>query len=188
MTAPQPVPPCCQRGFTLSEMLLAMLICGVVLLGVAQFFPRLFQQSRQLQQQNLLTQELRQLMLVLEKNLRRAGFCQQSPCAGRGVTVSDQGRCLILRLQERRYPADGRPGGLANESYGYRWRDGSIETQRGVQHCRETGWERLTDPATLRVDALRFESQLPRVGIYLRISSGSGVTVSRQHWLLAENL
>ncbi|MBS0893549.1 prepilin-type N-terminal cleavage/methylation domain-containing protein [Tatumella sp. JGM130] len=105
VTAPQPVPPCCQRGFTLSEMLLAMLICGVVLLGAAQFFPRLFQQSRQLQQQNLLTQELRQLMLVLEKNLRRAGFCQQSPCAGRGVTVSDQGRCLILRLQERRYPA-----------------------------------------------------------------------------------
>ncbi len=176
------------HGFTLGEMLLAMLLSGIIFMGAAQFFPQLFQQSRRWQQQQLLSQEIHQLLLILEKNLRRAGYCQRSPCAGTPVSISQEGRCLIVRLQERRTFSVTQTPGLHNESYGFRWRAGQIETQRSVKDCDGSGWERLTDPATLQVEELRFLVQPPRVGIDIRASAGPTVNISRQHWLLAENL
>lgn len=175
-------------GFTLGEMLLALLFTGIIFLAAGQFFPQLFQQSRRLQQQQQLAQEIHQLILVLEKSLRRAGYCQQAPCVAPPVTISQDGHCLIVRVQERRFISAGQPGGIHNESYGYRWREGQIETQRSVSDCDGSGWERLTDPATLQVDELTFIQQPPRMGIILRVSAGPHISLERRHWLLAENL
>lgn len=175
-------------GFTLGEMLLALLLSGMIFLAAGKFFPQLFQQSRRLQQHQQLAQEVHQLMLVLEKSLRRAGYCQQAPCIVPTITISQDGHCLILRWQERRSVSASQAGGIYNESYGYRWRDGQIETQRSVVGCQGSGWERLTDPATLQVDELTFILQAPRVGITLRVSAGPYTSFARQHWLLAENL
>ena len=175
-------------GFTLGEMLLALLFTGMIFLAAGQFFPQLFQQSRRLQQQQQLAQEVHQLMLIFEKNLRRAGYCQQAPCIVPAITISQDGHCLIVRGQERRFISAGPGGALHNESYGYRWRAGQIETQRSVTGCQGSGWERLTDPATLQVDELTFIQQVPRIGIHLRVSAGPHVSLQRWHWLLAENL
>ena len=175
-------------GFTLGEMLLALLLTGIIFLAAGQFFPQLFQQTRRLQQQQLLAQEIQQLMLIFEKSLRRAGYCQQAPCILPAITISQDGHCLIVRGQERRQVSAGLAGALHNESYGYRWRAGQIETRRGVTGCQGSGWERLTDPATLQVDELAFSLQAPRIGISIRVSAAPDIRLHRQHWLLAENL
>lgn len=187
----QPLSPLTQKisaGFTLGEMLLAMLLSSLIFLAAGQFFPQLFQQSRRLQQQQQLAQEIHQLMLVFEKSLRRAGYCQQAPCRLPAITISQDQHCLILQWQDRRYISAGLSGGIHNESYGYRWRDGQIETQRNVNGCQGSGWERLTDPAVLQVDELTFMLQAPRIGITLRMSAGPHISLVRHHWILAENL
>lgn len=177
-----------RRGFTLGEMLLALLISSAIFLGAARFFPHLIKNSQRLQQQTLLAQEVRELLLLLEKNFRRAGYCEKSPCARPPVMLSADGHCLIVRLQSRRYVPGDVSGSLKNDSYGYRWRDQRLETQRGVTGCDGAGWEALNDPSSLQITRLRFLRETSRLAVELTASAGPGVTLTRQHWVLTENL
>lgn len=36
--------------------------------------------------------------------------------------------------------------GSQSEQTGYRLRNGSLETQKGVENCEGSGWERMSDP------------------------------------------
>lgn len=56
-----------RHGFTLGEMLLALLISSGIFLGAARFFPHLVRNNWRLQQQTLLAQEVHELLLMLEK-------------------------------------------------------------------------------------------------------------------------
>lgn len=82
----QPLLPLMQKisaGFSLGEMLLAMLLSSLIFLAAGQFFPQLFQQSRRLQQQQQLAQEIDQLMLIFEK-----------ACVGQGTANRHLAGCL----------------------------------------------------------------------------------------------
>ena len=102
--------------------------------------------------------------------------------------LSADGRCLIVRLQSRRYVPGEVSGSLKNDSYGFRWRDKRLETQRGVEGCDGSGWEGVNDPALLQMTRLRFLRERSRLGVELTASAGSGVTLTRRHWVLSENL
>ncbi|MBS0909992.1 prepilin peptidase-dependent protein [Tatumella sp. JGM118] len=177
-----------RHGFTLGEMLLALLISSGIFLGAARFFPHLVRNNGRLQQQTLLAQEVHELLLMLEKHFRRAGYCEKPPCARPPVILSADGRCLIVRLQSRRYVPGEVSGSLKNDSYGFRWRDKRLETQRGVTGCDGSGWEGVNDPASLQIMRLRFLRERSRLGVELTASAGSGVTLTRRHWVLSENL
>lgn len=177
-----------RHGFTLGEMLLALLISSGIFLGAARFFPHLVQNSRRLQQQTLLAQEVHELLLMLEKNFRRAGYCEKPPCARPPVILSADGHCLIVRLQSRRYVPGDISGSLKNDSYGFRWRDKRLETQRGVTGCGGTGWEGVNDPSSLQITRLRFLRERSRLAVELTASAAPGVTLTRRHWVLSENL
>ena len=176
------------HGFTLGEMLLALLISSGIFLGAARFFPQLVQNSQRLQQQNVLARDVHQLLLLLEKYIRRAGYCETFPCAGPAVMLSTEGRCLIVRLQTRRYVPGGVSGSLQNDSYGFRWRGMRLETMRGVTTCEGPGWEGLNDPSSLQITQLRFLREQARLAVDITASDGSGVTLQQRHWVLAENL
>lgn len=65
----------CITGFTLPEMMLALSIGSLIMLGATEVFPKLRKQISILQQHYYLELALSQVMAVLEKDLRRAGFC-----------------------------------------------------------------------------------------------------------------
>lgn len=176
---------CPQRGFSLAEMLVALLLCSLMFVTAARFFPWLVSRSIQLQQQIVQAQEVRQLVMTLQKYLRRAGYCEQSPCAGPAVTLSSTGECLLIRLQSRRYVAGGVSGPLINDSYGFRLNNAQIEAQRGAESCDSKGWESLNDPQRLPVNALHFQRQ----GDLLRVDISAGKPPQVEHyWLRGENL
>jgi len=142
-------------GFTLPEVMLAMGIGGMLLLGSAQTFPLLRQRSQDLAQHYQLDQLLRQTLFTLAKDLRRAGYCAGT-CQGKALVLGHypgeaKDSCVLLAFDLNN---NGRWEGIDRsnaEYFGYRLRQQAIETQRGVRTCDGNGWERLLDPTEVAV-------------------------------------
>lgn len=75
-----------ERGFTLPEVMLALVFGSVIALGAAKTYPLLRQQNVAVGQHFRLESTLRQLAFGIEKDLRRAGFCA-GQCAGRPLLI-----------------------------------------------------------------------------------------------------
>lgn len=140
-----------QRGFSLTEVLVALVFGGVIMLAAMQVYPALRRQSQTTLHYFRLDQQLHQVSAVLEKDLRRAGFCAAT-CQGNAVTLSQlpgepANSCIIIAYDFTR----GSSGPRNRETFGYRLRAGAIETMVGAQHCSGNGWERLLEPRVVRV-------------------------------------
>lgn len=142
------------RGFSLPETLIAMAISSVLLLGSARFLPALqWAALRQTRQQSL-ENELWQRIYTVAKHLQRTGYCH-GRCLGQALHVAGSGDCLLVRW-------DGNSDGVWNASpqsesdtTGFRLRDDALETQRGVSGCSGKGWEKMTNPAAIKVTAFQ---------------------------------
>jgi prepilin peptidase dependent protein B len=75
-----------QRGFTLPEVLMALGIGSMLMLSSAQLYPLLRQRSQNLAHHFQLDQLLRSTVSNIEKDLRRAGFCN-GECSGRATVM-----------------------------------------------------------------------------------------------------
>jgi len=142
-------------GFTLPEVMLAMGIGSMLLLGAAQTFPLLRQHSQDLAQRFQLDQLMRKTLFTLEKDLRRAGYCA-GKCQGKAVVISHypgeaKDSCVLLAFDLNNNGRWEEVDRANSEYFGYRLREQAIETQRGVHHCDGSGWERLLDPAEVIV-------------------------------------
>lgn len=85
-----------ERGFTLPEVMLALVFGSVIALGAAKTYPLLRQQNVAVGQHFRLESTLRQLAFGIEKDLRRAGFCA-GQCAGRPLLIGQAGGQLRYR-------------------------------------------------------------------------------------------
>lgn len=143
------------RGFTLPEVMLALLFGSVIVLGAAKTYPLLRQQNVAVGQHFRLESTLRQLVFGIEKDLRRAGFCA-GKCAGRPLLIGQAsgevaGSCVIVAYDIARsgqWLTSGEDAGY----FGYRLRNGGLEGQRGVSQCDGGGWERLLDQDEVRIE------------------------------------
>lgn len=176
-------------GFTLPEMLIALAISAVLLIGAARFLPQLQLADLRMLLMVQLHEELRLMMATLEKAVRRAGYCR-GECGAAGLTLGQQGSCLLLRWDEN---SNGKWEGVENDRsdyYGYRLRQGNLEMQRGVTECSSSGWEKLNDPATVTIS----EFQVSRTGAQIRIRLGGYALAAPysplmlESWLTANNL
>ena len=151
-----------ERGFTLPEVMLALVFGSVIALGAAKY-PLLRQQSVAVGQHFRLESTLRQLAFGIEKDLRRAGFCA-GQCAGRPLLIGQAageaaGSCVIVAYDITRsgqWLTSGEDAGY----FGYRLRNGALEGQRGVSQCDGGGWERLLDHDEVRIE--RFHVAIER--------------------------
>jgi len=134
---------------------MALGIGSMLMLSSAQLYPLLRQRSQNLAHHFQLDQLLRSTVSNIEKDLRRAGFCN-GECSGR-ATVMGQSMgepshsCVIIAYDLNR---NGRWEPASNdeaEYFAYRLRAGAIETQRGAVSCEGSGWEKLLDPAEVKV-------------------------------------
>ncbi len=152
-----------ERGFTLPEVMLALVFGSMIVLGAAKTYPLLRQQNVAVGQHFRLESTLRQLAFGIEKDLRRAGFCA-GQCAGRPLLIGQAageaaGSCVIVAYDIARsgqWLTSGEDAGY----FGYRLRNGGLEGQRGVSQCDGGGWERLLDQDEVRIE--RFHVAIER--------------------------
>lgn len=178
------------KGFTLLEILVAMAIGSLLLIGATRTLPLLQTQNLRLLMQAQLHEELQQMMQTLEKALRRAGYCNGT-CQGKGLRMGRaDGSCVLVRWDEN---SNGRWEGAGREDsdlYGYRLRAKSLEMQRGVDGCEGSGWERLNDPRliTIGVFQLEIRQRLIKVTLGGSAKAWPDISLTVEHWLKAENL
>lgn len=159
-TPPHRPPPAAnaQRGLTLIDTLIGLALGLFVISNGLLLLASHLNDHRMLVLEARLTQDLRTAAAAIARDLRRAGYWGDATAAfqadadGRdnpyqAVTIA----AAItdgLRLQ---YSRDAAENGAvdANEAFGFRLRNGSIDTLLGGS------WQTLTDPATVRVTALR---------------------------------
>ncbi|QKJ88488.1 prepilin peptidase dependent protein B [Paramixta manurensis] len=155
------------RGFSLAEMLIALAVSSILLAGAARILPFLQRQTLQLIADVQLQEALQQLIMVLEKAVRRAGYCN-GECQGEPLQIGgQQGSCLLVKWDEN---SNGKWEGRGRENsefYGYRRRERSLEMQRGVDSCEGSGWEHLSDPSTLAISGLTFARSGAQIKIRL---------------------
>ena len=138
-----------QRGFSLIEVLIAMVIGSILLLSTSRFLPAMQRSVLVLSGNQELEEEVWQRLFSLGKQLQRAGYCAGS-CQGEGLVIGREGSCVIVRW-------DANSNGLwdasasENDSTGLRLASGSLELLRGATSCEGKGWEKLTDPDRLVV-------------------------------------
>ncbi|CAI1150795.1 Type II secretory pathway, component PulJ [Serratia liquefaciens] len=156
-----------ERGFTLPEVMLALTFGSLIALAAAKTYPVLRQHSVDVGRHYRLESVLRQLAFGIEKDLRRAGFCA-GQCRGQPILLSHlpgeaAGSCVIIAYDISR---NGRweAFGADADYFGYRLRQGMLEGQRGINHCRGGGWERLIDNDEVRIEAFSVKTNLGENG------------------------
>lgn len=135
-------------GFSLLEVLIAMAISSVLLIGASRFLPAMHHLFLRQAQQQALEDEVWQRLYTVAKHLKRAGYCAGN-CRGNALTIMPD--CVIVRW-------DGNSNGVWEENpaeeadiTGFRLHNGVLETLRGALHCDGKGWDKMTDPAWITV-------------------------------------
>ncbi|SFN09206.1 prepilin peptidase dependent protein B [Izhakiella capsodis] len=148
---------------------------------------------------SMTTNNLRQAMLAqlhdegyylafsLEKAIRRAGYCH-GRCVGSGVLLNTP-QCLLIRWDEN---SNGRwepPSSPNSDYYGYRLRDGNLETQRGVNDCNGSGWEKMNDPHNVRISAFNLAAtgEVLRFSFRMHSLRWPALDVRVERWVAREN-
>lgn len=134
-----------QSGFSLPEMLIAMAISAVLLLGSARFLPALqWAALRQTRQQSL-ENELWQRIYTVAKHLQRAGYCR-GLCRGQALYIAGGGDCLLVSWDSNSDGVWNSAPSSESDTTGFRLRDGALETLRGASACSGKGWGENDQP------------------------------------------
>lgn len=163
-----------QAGFTLIEILLAMIIGSIITLGLSSTLVTLHKQSSILFQLYRLEQALGQALMGLEKDLRRAGFNGGNrlnhPVVISAYPDSMVKSCVIIRYDLNRNGTIEEVNDQDSELFGYRLVKQALEQQRGVNSCLGNGWEKLLDPAEITVTHFAVEWQRQAKAEYFTIT------------------
>lgn len=148
------------RGFSLLEMLIALAISSVLLLASARFLPALQRTVLQQDQQQMLEEELWQRAYIVARHLQRAGYCGADRCAGRAL--HQEPGCVLIRWDTGLASGQEERPMNSSDVTGFRLREGALETLRGAANCAGKGWERMTEPDFIQLQAFDvMRQQLP---------------------------
>ncbi|WP_238640487.1 peptidase [Edwardsiella piscicida] len=181
----------CQRGMSLLSIMVGLFLGALVMSAALRLVSELRRQGLVAQRQLQRMTEAEGLLDRLEKDLRRSGFCA-SPCRRPAPPVQiaamrgePGGSCVLLA-----YDLDGDGAVEAAERFGWRLRQGALEARRGVTHCDDGGWERVSDERRWRIDALHIVGRAATFHLTLSLAERrypDAPLVLRQ-WLPAPNL
>ncbi|HFZ8995512.1 TPA: prepilin peptidase-dependent protein [Citrobacter freundii] len=182
------------RGFSLLEVLIAMALSSMLLLSAASFLPSLQRVQLYGTQRLALEDEIWQCLYTVAKHLQRAGYCL-GDCAGKGLVIAESGECVIVQW-------DANNNGLWDtvpqkdaEQTGFRLHNQTLETLRGAASCTDAGWDKMTDPDSIAIEAFHVERRnqpgfAPQLTLRLRGSSKKqpGIAVEAQYSVTGFNL
>lgn len=181
----------CQRGMSLLSLMLALFLGALVLSAALRLVSELRRQGLVALRQQQRMDEAEGLLARLEKDLRRSGFCTP-PCRRPALPVQigaiggeAAASCVLLG-----YDLDGDGAVAADEQFGWRLRQGALETRRGASACEGSGWERVSDERRWRIDALRFSRRAAAFQVSLTLAERRypDAPLVWQVWLTAPNL
>ncbi|GEM_PF-6217505 len=148
-----------QKGISLVEILMALLISTIVTTAVITLFSNSLDTSRQLMGTAKLDQTLNNAMETIAQDIQRSGYYTNATTSATNpfftgnddVTVSG-GDCITFS-----YQIDGTttPTTSVNR-FGYRLSGGAIQyrtSAAGANPCAAGGWSNLTDPNIITISA-----------------------------------
>lgn len=147
-----------ERGFSLLEVLIAMAISSVLLLGSARFLPALQRGILHNTHQLVLEDEVWQRVYTVAKHLQRAGYCH-GRCHGEGLEISGQRDCVIAQWDANSNGIWETNPAKEAEQIGFRLQNKVLETLRGATSCAGKGWDSMTDPVTIQIESFQVERQ-----------------------------
>ncbi|MFD1092363.1 prepilin peptidase-dependent protein [Providencia vermicola] len=153
-----------QKGFTLIEMLVAMVISSLICLAVMNSIPSIFKQTYRAYFQYQINRDVRQVLLNMEKDFRRIGYCHNSSCQGEPIMISakslSEGKntCIIFAYDQDLSGewVDVKSKKRETDYFGYRLNNGKLESNRNVRDCSGTRWQSLFDAKLVTVKKLAF--------------------------------
>ncbi|ELZ5938567.1 MULTISPECIES: prepilin peptidase-dependent protein [Providencia] len=153
-----------QQGFSLIEVLLAMAISSLVCIAATAVFPRLFKQTHQSYIQYEIDREIRQVLINMEKDFRRIGYCSSASCQGEAMKIdakflSHHPNSCIIFAYDQNLSGSWRPvraRSKESDFFGYRLNGHKLESNRNVEDCDGKRWQSLFDPLRISVNSLRF--------------------------------
>ena len=170
-----------QRGFTLIELMISIVIGLIILAAVVGMFVTLIKSDNDNLKSIRLNQELRAAMSLITRDIRRAGANQNaainsstipptnpfSVVGGTRLTIAANQQGILNSCVIYSYGAnDG-----SNELYGYRRdsTDGTIEARAAGGLCSASGWLTITDDHLVNITALTFtDTTVTQAGVNIR--------------------
>ena len=140
------------------EVLIAMAISSVLLLGAARFLPALQRESLTSTRKLALEDEIWLRVFTVAKHLQRAGYCHGS-CTGEGLEIVGQGDCIIVQWDANSNGIWDREPVKESDQIGFRLKEHVLETLRGATSCEGKGWDKVTNPDAIIIDTFQVVRQ-----------------------------
>lgn len=150
------------RGYSLLEMLVSLLLTGLLVSGVMMFHLTLKQNYLKASSQLFLDNQLRALLSTMAKEIRRAGFHLDETTEGASVMIAHAGRCFTLDYNSSHDTSEP-PQHIAAELItrtvkSYRYADHNIELKLS-ERCDGSGWRKLFDPHEVQITEFSISKQ-----------------------------
>ena len=149
------------QGFSLTEMMLAFAIVGIVAAGIITAFVKTQTSSQALLDATRFDRQLTSIMNTMARDIRRAGYfaaadsLQDNPFnnSANDLRVVN-GSCILLSYDINK---DKKVDDV--ERFGYRLKDNVIQYREadGTLSCSAGTWNNLTDKYLMKITALNFK-------------------------------
>jgi len=155
-----------QSGFSLLEVLVSSIIGSIAIAGIMTFFINTMQSNSDGLKEIRLNQELRALLDVMVRDIRRSGYWRNAD----GVTyniyandenalkVSSNGNCITYSYDNFKIN-DSKADIVQNsDAAGFRLINNTIKIRRNSSTCDSSrNWESLSDVSAINITALNFK-------------------------------
>ncbi len=185
-----------QRGLTLVELMVSLAIGSLLLLGLTTFYVNSLKSNAEVLNAMRLNQTLRASMLLISRDLRRAGYWAGTAATGnpfKSMTTSTSG-CVLYSYDRTGSGATTVPEAA---KYGYLLKDGVLMMRSGgsVHSCTpgsNNSWEALTDSGLMTITSLAFSPNAASatsltITLAARLTSASAVTLTLTETIKLEN-
>ena len=144
-----------ELGFSLLEMLISITLTSLIVIGVTSFYYQLQQNTLHYYQITHLQQAVEQALVGLSKDIKRAGFIADdlNKMKNNALEIVRSQNCIIIRYDsEIRHDWVYDQWNLNNSDiFTYRFKNNNVEYRTGAVNCKETKWEKLFDPAEIKI-------------------------------------
>ena len=167
-----------QKGLTLIELMIGLLVGAIVVAGAISIFTGSVKSSTDNINLTRLNQDLRAMMDIMERDIRRAGFVTSDPqtnmnsvlnnpffSATSDIAVYDSGACIVYAYNRDEdsppyvdYPDDEDGDKNPSEFLGFRLSDRKLHMRHSGAtnaNCTNGTWQSITEPE-VEITALKF--------------------------------
>ena len=161
-----------QRGLSLIELLVAMVVGLIVLAAAVSFLSRHLRESRAVQVELRLLQDLRSAIDLIGRDLRRAAYWGQASAGvwQPGATTTPVNPYAFVTIASQQvdfnFSRDNNENNAldTNEQFGFRLRGGVVEFMLGAANSG-SNWQALTDANTVAITSFTVTPSVQRMSL-----------------------